>query len=427
MNRDWRIRNGISRVSLATTRCIRLVKEDAKGRILDLIKDVTRLLGLFSVLKQFAHQSGVISAEDETQFGMNQFRQRLSQEVSNNTASNGSKPVIFASACMDREQHGGWKYNGGIKELNNLVKLLRKHGYEAYMVTYDGSYEPWLIDHQPHISIAELQHKLRSTTDVRCVTSWATAKAFIDECPNLYFWDMELASTDHDHFAILADLYKRKIKGSAAISSTIRAWHMAHFERPCSLIPNLLDESIWFPIDRKRQPMRIGYMDEGPHTEDYIGIVRETAQYNGLNFEFQLLRGSEADMIAAMQSCEIFLGMNIGKDKLWGEGCPRVTAEAPAAGCVMIAFDIIGNREIIQSGFNGVLVPRYRPDLMANALVNLYQKSGELERIRQNSLALIHACHTFDARWLAIKEFLELAEPEALPSKLKIQEYASVS
>jgi hypothetical protein len=39
-----------------------------------------------------------------------------------------------------------------IKELNYLVKLLRNHDYEAYIVTYDGGYEPWLIEHQPHIS-----------------------------------------------------------------------------------------------------------------------------------------------------------------------------------------------------------------------------------------------------------------------------------
>jgi len=43
-----------------------------------------------------------------------------------------------------------------------------------------------------------------------------------------------------------------------------------------------------------------------------------------------------------------------------------------------------------------------------NALVSLYKKPGEIERIRKNALSLLNACHTFDARWPAVKEFLEL-------------------
>ncbi len=132
-----------------------------------------------------------------------------------------------------------------------------------------------------------------------------------------------------------------------------------------------------------------------------------------------------------MQSCEVFLGMNIGKDVLWGEGCPRVSVEAPAAGCIPIAFDIIGNREVIHSGFNGILVPRYRPDLMANALVNLYRNPGEIEQMRRNALALIRSCHTFEARWPAVKEFLSIAEPDVTSTETTIvksstKEYAAI-
>jgi glycosyltransferase involved in cell wall biosynthesis len=100
--------------------------------------------------------------------------------------------------------------------------------------------------------------------------------------------------------------------------------------------------------------------------------------------------------------------MNIGKDLLWGEGCPRTVIEALAAQCVVIAFDIIGNREIIQDNFNSILVPRYRRDLMAEALINLYTIPGELDRFRYNTLALMQTCHTFESRWPAVKEFLHL-------------------
>lgn len=205
--------------------------------------------------------------------------QKIEQETSAELLYSTSTPVIFASACVDEKKSGGWKYNGGIKELNYLVKLLRNHDYEAYIVTYDGGYEPWLIEHPPHISLEEFRSLLKTTQNARCVTSWAIAKAFIRECSQIYFWDMELAWTDHSHFSTLAKLYKRKIKRVPAISRTIQAWHMAHFEKHCTVIPNLVDDCLGFPVEAQRHPQRVGYMDEGSHTEEYITIVEDVVSH----------------------------------------------------------------------------------------------------------------------------------------------------
>ncbi len=323
------------------------------------------------------------------------------------------KPVFFLSACTDRERHGGWKYNGGIKLLNNLAKLLRAHGYEAYMVTYDGSYEPWLIDHQPHIGLAAFRKKLKGASEVRCITSWATASGFLCECPAVYFWDMELAWTEHSHFPALARLYRTKLRRAAGISRTIQAWHMAHFDRPCTNLPLLIDDALWFPADAERRPRRAGYMEEGPDTAATIESLREATRAAGLELDFFLLSGTEAEVLAGMQSCEVFLGMNLGKDPLWGEGCPLSTLESISAGCVLLAFDVLGNREIVENGFNGILVPPRRPELMAAALIHLYQTSGELDRLRANAALLRRTSQTMEARWPAVREFLDLAEESA--------------
>jgi glycosyltransferase involved in cell wall biosynthesis len=109
-----------------------------------------------------------------------------------------------------------------------------------------------------------------------------------------------------------------------------------------------------------------------------------------------------------MQSCDVFLAMNVGKDPLWGEGCPRTTIEALSTGCVVLAFDIIGNREIIQNNFNGILIPRYRPDLMADSLIDLYKATGEINRLRRNAQSIINHCHTLESRWPAVRDFLDL-------------------
>jgi glycosyltransferase involved in cell wall biosynthesis len=324
------------------------------------------------------------------------------------TISKEARPIIFASYCAGINFQGNLKFCGGTKELNYLLKLARQHGYEAYMVTFDGTYEPWLLDHQPHISLDDFMQIIRDGREVRCVTSWAVATAFIQASPQLYFWDMELAATEHEHFPLLANLYRRKICGSASISRTIQSWHMSHFQRKCVLLPNLLDESLWFPQPHLRKPFRIGYMNEGAHTDTYIDLIKNNVAQASLNLEFHPIRGVEKEVLDEMCSCDIYLSMNIGKDALWGEGCPRTVLEALSTGCIVIAFDIIGNRETLQDNFNGFIVPRYRPDLMAEALVKIYSLEGELERLRSNSLNLIQSCHTLEARWSAVKDFLQL-------------------
>lgn len=410
----WRTLNGMARFRLAIARLITLVLEDIRGSFIHGLSQLLRYTSIHAYVKHLALKLGIVQLPSASNYESTvdniQFDKKVTQKFSTKQLSITAKPKIFVSACVDEKLTGGWKYNGGIKELNYLVKLLRNYGYEAYMVTYDGNFEPWLIEHQPHISLDEFRSRLKSLSlvDVRCVTSYAIAKAFIHECEQLYFWDMELAYTENEHFPILASLYRHKIVSTAAISRTIQAWHMANFWRSCTLLPNLLDTSVWFPTSYLRKSYRIGYMNEGPHTKDYIGTISNLTKNKGFEFEFYCISGVESEILSAMHSCDVFLSMNLGKDTLWGEGCPRTVIEALASGCVVIAFDVIGNREIIQDNFNGVLVSRYRPDLMADSLVKIYTVNCEFSRLRENSSALIEACHTFNSRWSAVKQFLHL-------------------
>jgi hypothetical protein len=401
MNWFWRTRKGLSQFRLAGWRLLRLVAEEICNIPISIVRTLSRLLGLHSTMKFLALKFGIIQNRQSIP---------LTPAIGHHGRPVGvTKPIIFASACAGKNGQGNWKFSGGIKELNTLVKMLRNKGYEAYMVTYDGTYEPWLIEHQPHISMRQYCSMLKTATDVRCATSLANAKAFIYQCKLIYFWDMDLVMTEHIHFPILASLYNhKKIKNVAGISRTIQAWHMAHFERPCAVVPNLVDDSLWFPVEASRLPMRVGYMNEGIHTQEYLAIIRNLVKSAGLESDFQLIEGFEADVLSGMRSCQVFLSMNIGKDPLWGEGCPRTVLEALSTGCVVVAFDIIGNRETLLDNFNGIIVPRCRPNLMAEALINLFKKKGEIERMRENALSLFRACHTLEARWPAVKEFLEI-------------------
>jgi hypothetical protein len=401
----WRTREGFSRLKLAVYRLLRLVSEDIRYGTICAAANLFQMLGVYPSMKSLADRFGIIPGNYSSVM-VSPIQQN--RKLSTGQSASVVKPVIFVSSCVDEKAPGGQKYNGGINEYNCLVKLLRQHGYEAYIVTYDGNYESWLIEHQPHISLEVFRSKIKSLSDIRCVTSWAEAKAFIRECKKLYFWDMELRYTDHNHFATLASLYRTKIEKTASISRTIQAWHMANFARQCTIIPNLLDESYWKPDETRRLFNRVGYMDEGEHTEQHIAQFQNAAKTAGLELEFYQIKGDAKEFLCGMQSCNTFISMNQGKDPLWGEGCPRTIIEALSTGAVVLAYDVIGNREMIQHSFNGIIVPRYLPDIMAKTLIDLYQKPSEIERLRENGLNLIRSCHTSEARWPAIKEFLDL-------------------
>lgn len=387
-------------------RFLRLLVEEIRITIVDAGRYLALRVGLHAQGKIIASKVSLIPREQPSCGAISE--QRTIPMSMQDRSGSQEMPVIFASACVDRKDKGDWKYCGGVKELNILIKLLRMRGYEAYMVTYDGTYESWLINHQPHISIKDLRDKLSQLKNVRCVTSWAIAKSFINECKDVYFWDMDLCCTDNAQFSILASLYRNKIKKSASISRTIQAWHMAHFEQPCIVIPNLLDDSLWFPDEPDVSVLKVGYMDEGPHTGDYLDIIKKFAPLNDLNFAFVLINGDESQVLSGMRECRVFLSMNTGKDPLWGEGCPRTIIEALSVGCVVIAFDLIGNREIVVDNYNGFIVTRGRPDLMGQTLKRLLENPGEMQRVRNNSLSMLVACHTLEARWPLIKDFLEI-------------------
>lgn len=318
------------------------------------------------------------------------------------------KPIIFVSVCVDNISTGGQKYNGGIKELNLLVKLLRLKGYEAYLVTFAGNYENWLIEHQPHISIQHFKNIIAKTKNYRCVTTWIFADAFLKECPKFYFWDQELGATNNTHFYKLSKYIRSKnIINVAGISRTIQAWYITNFQKKCYVIPNLIDRTTWFPRPLQRIENRIGYMNEGEHTDTFMKTIELITKKSGLKLGFIKLSGNEEQIFDLMRTCNIYLSLNMGKDELFGEGCPRTIIESMAAGCINISFDLIGNKEIVINNYNGFIVNKKTANSMGEMLCKLYQENN-FEYYRSNVNNLFKSYHNFEERWVNIKSFLEL-------------------
>ncbi|HEY5769138.1 MAG TPA: glycosyltransferase [Terrimicrobium sp.] len=321
------------------------------------------------------------------------------------------RPSIFVSYATSEELKGSHRYCGGEKLLNNLVLLLRRHGYDAYMVSLDGKNAGWLVEHAPFLSLEEFVRRAAEAPAVRYVTSWVPAAAFLDRCPRFYFWDQELATTTRSQFPTLARMMRKKrIVATAGLNRSIQAWHMAVFERRASLLRTLVDEKHWRPDESRRVPHRVGYMDEGPLTEVFIETIRRHTVEKGLHLEFWRLEGVETEIIRGMQTCSVFLALNVGKSPLWGEGGPMTPHEAVACGTVPICFDMNGPWELIQQDHNGLVLPQIRPELMARELIRLYAEPTRLESLRVNALSVFRASQTLESRWPSVREFLHLPE-----------------
>jgi Glycosyl transferases group 1 len=320
-----------------------------------------------------------------------------------------SRPSVFVSYATDETLKGSHRYCGGEKLLNNLVLLLRRHGYEAYMVSMDGAHSNWLVEHAPFLSVEEFARRAAGAPPIRCVTSWVLADAFLQHCPGFYFWDQELATTSRSQFPTLArQMRQGRIHATAGLNRSIQAWHMAIFERRASLLRTLVDDKHWKPDEAQRKRNRVGYMDEGSLTATFIDTIRSLTQSRELELEFVRLAGVEADIIKGMQTCSVFLALNVGKSPLWGEGGPMTPHEAMACGAIPICFDMNGPWELIQQGYNGFVLPQIRPELMADQLIRIYSEPGQLETLRTNALAVFRTSHCMESRWPFVCEFLGL-------------------
>lgn len=337
-------------------------------------------------------------------------KQQLQNKIlrNNNSTNNKDKPLIFASACVNETNTGGQKYNGGVKMLNLLVKILRHKGYEAYLVTYDGIYDDWLIEHQPTISLKEFINKKNNNENHICITSFLGSTSFLKKCKDFYYWDMELALSDNIHFNKTFNYIRKTKTQIAGVNSMICAWHQAHWNRPCLLLPDWVDNDYWFPLEEVRKSNRIGYMNEGPETYHKIEEIKKILFSKGYDFEFNLISGNEKECLNSLRTCNIFLGMNPGKDPIWGESFGLPGMEAMAVGCAVISNDYQGNREYIHNSFNGLLVNGDNPIEYVEKIIYLMNHPDEVNKIKENSSAFLESYFGKDNVWYNVKNFLNL-------------------
>jgi len=335
---------------------------------------------------------------------------QLDNQTQEILARAGDKPITLVSACTDNKSSSDYIYSGGVKLRDLWVKLMCQYGYPAYRVTFDGTHKIWLVNHSPCISLAVAEQLSKSGHPMRYVTDWALASLFIQLADELYFWDCELAYTVSVHFAKMQKLVETKIRGIATLSRTEQAWYMATFDRPITFLPIWLDDTLWYPKPEVRREGRIGYIFERGNREYNCALVDKLNQLcvaANVDVEFVEIWGDEQHVIDEERMCDLYVGLNPGKHTLWGEGGPLTQLEAMMVGCVVIAFDVHGNREYIIPNFTGYLVPQGCIDTMADYIITLMQDKELKERLRKNSLGVGSTFIPVN-RWAIVREFLNL-------------------
>ena len=303
----------------------------------------------------------------------------------------------------------GKRFNGGIKLYNLWAKLFNDSGLPTHIATPDGQYEPWLLHHQSVIKQAEIP-ALVKTGGVRLMTAWlyAADDQQIREAGPLCYFDAELAWTLQFRHR-LEELLRRGMIGSIATHSRyIQSWYLANYGLLPLLVNEWSDERVFFADPAVRVPGRIGCMVSNPEEERIFRALQRYGEQSPACESVIEVKGDEASVAALMRTCDIFIGLNQGKHALWGEGCPRTQQEAIHSGCMLAAFDVLGNREYLYNGWTGILVERGAVDDLWQRILQVLQDAQEKERLRQNGRALVQALFTAPSKLPLAKQFLRL-------------------
>jgi glycosyltransferase involved in cell wall biosynthesis len=111
------------------------------------------------------------------------------------------------------------------------------------------------------------------------------------------------------------------------------------------------------------------------------------------------LAGDRHDIPELLQSMDVFALPSLG------EGISNTVLEATASGLPVIATDVGGNPELVQDGFNGLLVPVGDDAALADAITDLVIDADRRETMGANAAGKVRAA--FDWR-RTVAEYLSV-------------------
>ncbi len=107
-------------------------------------------------------------------------------------------------------------------------------------------------------------------------------------------------------------------------------------------------------------PAKLLVIGDGPLEHE----LRMAAEQLGIGGDVEFL-GRRDDVPALLDGLDLLVSSS------WWEGFPTVILEAMAAGVPVVATDVSGSRELVQSGVTGMLTPPRQPAALAAAMIGL--------------------------------------------------------
>jgi predicted O-methyltransferase YrrM len=80
------------------------------------------------------------------------------------------------------------------------------------------------------------------------------------------------------------------------------------------------------------------------------------------------------------------------------------------SGCVVVAYDVRGNREYLVDGFSGRLAPAGDVEHLAKLVADVLSDDAVKEKLRLGSSSMVSAAFVAEPRWEEVSQFLELPD-----------------
>ena len=255
--------------------------------------------------------------------------------------------------------------------------------------------------------VVNTQHGLYAQPTDRRLRRWPVYAA---ERLAAMFSDVELVQNIEDVHTLIEVLHvparKVHVLGNgidlerfdpAAVDSGVRQrlrsqWGIGDHDVACGVVGRLVREKgIVELLDAAHQLRESGsparFVIVGPTDNDKADAVEqsllERAAADGVVFT-----GQRTDMPQCYAAMDVFVTAS------WREGFPRAAMEAAAMGLPTVATDIRGNRQVIEHGVTGVLVPVRDSGALAAAIAGLADDSAL--RAEQSAAARRVAADRFD-------------------------------
>jgi glycosyltransferase involved in cell wall biosynthesis len=217
------------------------------------------------------------------------------------------------------------------------------------------------------------QYLSRFSSKVVCVSN--NLKKFFEDDLNIHSQKLQVV-----HNGIDIDKFKCPLPSSANKNSDVLVGCVARLTEAKDHKNLLLAFSFVIKSGYKVKLLIVG----GGHLQK---TIEEEIVMLGISQQVEML-GPRDDIPNILSSIDIFVLPSRR------EGFPVSILEAMAAGCSVIATDVGGVSEVIDSGINGLIVAPENPDLLAEAIISLVDCPEKRNEIAINGQST--ACDRFD-------------------------------